>query len=146
MREFGPRFDRLADFVDRFEDEVLGGMDAFLPSFYREGIRVAVDVREEDDKYSITADLPGMTKSDVKIEVTPERRLTISGERQSEEKDEGEGYFRSERRFGKFFRSFDLPKNADESGITAKASEGVLEITIPKLEKDATDARVIDIE
>lgn len=72
--------------------------------------------------------------------------LTISGERQSDEKEEGESYYRSERRFGRFNRSFHLPKNADENSITAKASEGVLEVTIPKIEKEDITARVIDIE
>ena len=78
--------------------------------------------------------------------MTPERVLTISGERQDESVEEKEGYYRSERRFGKFFRSFHLPQNADESKISAKAEEGVLEITIPKAEEDSTSSRVIDIQ
>ena len=69
LRDFGPRIERMADFVDRFENELFGGMEAFFPSITREGMRVAMDVREDDDKYIITADLPGMTKSDVKIQV-----------------------------------------------------------------------------
>ena len=78
--------------------------------------------------------------------MTPERVLTISGERQDESTEEKEGYYRSERRFGKFFRSFNLPQSADESKISAKADEGVLRITIPKVEKDSVSSRVIDIE
>ena len=71
LRDLAPRMERMADFVDRFENEFFGGMETFFPSVTREGMRVAMDVREEDDKYVITADLPGMTKQDVKIEVTP---------------------------------------------------------------------------
>lgn len=69
LRDFGPRIERMADFVDRFENEIFGGMESFFPTLSRDGMRVAMDVREEDDKYIITADLPGMTKSDVKIQV-----------------------------------------------------------------------------
>lgn len=69
FREYRPRMDLVADFVDRWENELYGGMESLFPTVTREGMRVAMDVKEEDERYIITADLPGMTKQDVKIEV-----------------------------------------------------------------------------
>jgi len=146
LREMGPRFDRMADYFDRFENEFFGGMETMFPRLSREGLSISMDVHEESDRFIITADIPGMTKEDIKVQVTPDRLLTISGERQSETKDEQESFVRSERRFGKFYRSFHLPKNADEEKISATTEHGVLKVTIMKLEKGTDEARVIDIE
>ena len=94
----------------------------------------AVDVREDKDCFVITADIPGVDPE--KIEVHTENgMLTIKGERESEKKEEREGYKRIERARGTFFRRFTLPDTADTDKISAKSKHGVLEITIPKHEK-----------
>jgi HSP20 family protein len=94
----------------------------------------AVDIREEEGRYVIHADVPGVNPDD--IEVNMENGvLSIRGERQTESKEEREGYKRVERVRGSFFRRFSLPDTADADGISAKSSEGVLEIVIPKQAK-----------
>ena len=90
-----------------------------------------VDVREEDDRFVIRADLPGVDPKD--IEVTLENNvLTIRGERSEEHKEEREGYHRTERFQGKFFRRFLLPDAGNASDVNARSDKGVLEISIPK--------------
>lgn len=94
----------------------------------------AVDIREDKDCFTITADLPGMQAKD--IEVNAENgMLTIRGERENEKKENRDGYKRIERSYGSFFRRFTLPDTADTDKISAKAEHGVLTVTIPKHEK-----------
>lgn len=94
----------------------------------------AVDVKEEGDKYLVTADVPGVDPKD--IEVTFENSvLTISGHRETEEKSTENGYSRVERSYGSFSRKFTLPDTANVEQIAAKSKNGVLEITIPKREQ-----------
>ncbi|HEB99242.1 MAG TPA: Hsp20/alpha crystallin family protein [Thiotrichales bacterium] len=94
----------------------------------------AVDIKEEDTRFVIHADVPGVDPDDIEVRME-DGVLTIKGERQSEDKEEREGYKRIERVRGSFFRRFSLPDTADAEGITAKAKNGVLEIVIPKHEK-----------
>lgn len=94
----------------------------------------AVDITEEEDKYLVSADIPGVNPKD--IEVTVDNNvLTISGKRESEKHEEREGYRRVERSSGRFFRRFVLPETVDDSKVSAKSDKGVLNITIPKSEK-----------
>ncbi|MFA5626552.1 MAG: Hsp20/alpha crystallin family protein [Thiohalomonadaceae bacterium] len=94
----------------------------------------AVDIKEEGDCFVIRADVPGVDPS--LIEVHAENgMLVIKGERESEKKEEREGYKRVERVYGSFFRRFSLPDTADTEKITAKSSNGVLEVRVPKHEK-----------
>ena len=93
-----------------------------------------VDIKEEENRYVIHADVPGVDPAD--IEVNMENGvLSIKGERESESKEEREGYKRVERVRGSFFRRFNLPDTADAEAISAKSKDGVLEIVIPKQEK-----------
>jgi HSP20 family protein len=94
----------------------------------------AVDIKEENDCFLIRADVPGVDPK--AIEVHAENgMLTIKGERESEKKEEREGYKRVERVYGSFFRRFSLPDTADTDKISAKSNNGVLEIRVPKHEK-----------
>ena len=94
----------------------------------------AVDIKEEPNRYLIHADIPGVEPKD--IEITMEDGvLTLKGERNSESREEQDGYRRVERVSGQFFRRFTLPDTADAEGISAKGSNGVLEISIPKQPK-----------
>jgi HSP20 family protein len=94
----------------------------------------AVDIKETDTAFVITADIPGVDPKD--IEVNMENGvLTIRGERKEEKEEEREGYKRIERVRGTFYRRFSLPDTADAEKISAKSKNGVLEITIPKQEK-----------
>jgi len=94
----------------------------------------AVDIREEDDRYLLVADLPGVDRKDVEITVE-DNVLTFKGERTAENDDSSEGYRRRERVHGEFLRQFTLPDTADTENIHATVNAGVLEIAIPKQQK-----------
>jgi HSP20 family protein len=90
-----------------------------------------VDVREEDTRYVLVADIPGVELSDIEIS-TEKNVLTIKGERKAESKTENAKLTRIERSHGTFARSFTLPESVDADAITASGKNGVLEISIPK--------------
>ena len=94
----------------------------------------AVDIKEEDERFVLKADIPGVDPKD--IDVTMEEGvLTIKGERKHESEQEREDYKRVERSYGSFYRRFSLPDTADAERVTAKGKDGVLEVFIPKQEK-----------
>jgi HSP20 family protein len=93
----------------------------------------SVDVREDAGSFYVTADLPGIDRDSVDIELE-NNTLTIKGERRFEKKDEKENYHYIERSYGSFFRSFSLPRNVNSEQINAEFKDGVLTITIPKAE------------
>jgi HSP20 family protein len=93
----------------------------------------SVDISENDDEFTILADIPGVDPKD--IDVSMEKGvLTIKGERHTENVEEKENYRRVERQSGQFYRRFTLPDSADAEKIEAKSEHGVLRITIPKQE------------
>lgn len=94
----------------------------------------AVDIQENDKEFLIHADIPGVDPDDIDVHME-DGMLTIKGERESESKEEKEGYKRIERQRGSFYRRFSLPDTANADKISAKSKHGVLEITIPKQEK-----------
>lgn len=94
----------------------------------------AVDVKEEQGRFVIHADVPGVKPEDIEVHME-NGVLSISGRRQFETAEEREGYKRVERVRGSFFRRFSLPDSANAEAITAKCADGVLEVTIPKQDK-----------
>ena len=94
----------------------------------------AVDVLESKDSYLIRAELPGMKREDIKVEVK-DGALVLSGERKSEQPAEGVEYRHVERVAAKFWRSFSLPETVKQDGIEATYKDGVLEIRVPKAEE-----------
>lgn len=102
----------------------------------------AVDIKETDAAFEIHADIPGVDPNDINVHME-DGILTIKGERQSESKEEHEGYKRIERSRGSFYRRFSLPDTADADRISAKSNNNVLETTIPKQEK--VQARKISV-
>jgi HSP20 family protein len=111
-----------------------------------------IEVFHNNDQFIVRADLPGLTKDDVQLEVTDEF-LTISGERKEEKEEKQEGFYRSERTYGSFYREIPLPEGAKTENAAATFNNGVLEITIPapmiaaptrKLEiKEPTEAKAV---
>lgn len=103
-----------------------------LPESRVELGKLAVDIKETDDNYTVKADFPGVDKKD--IEVTVDNNvLTIAAEHKDEaEEKEGGRIIRQERRFGRYSRSFNLGKNIDEGKIKADFDNGVLTLVIPK--------------
>ncbi len=104
----------------------------------------AVDIKEEDDRFLIIADVPGVEPDDIEVHMES-GMLSIKGERHEEHEEEKEGYKRIERTRGSFHRRFNLPDTADAEGITAKSRNGSLEISIPKRE-ELTQTRRIAVE
>jgi HSP20 family protein len=94
----------------------------------------AVDIKEEADSFLIRADIPGVDPKDIEVHME-DGLLTIKGEKESEKKEEKEGYKRVERSYGSFYRRFGLPDSADPEKITASSNHGVLEVRIAKQEK-----------
>ncbi len=93
----------------------------------------AMDLVEAGDSLVLRADLPGLRREDVNIEVK-DGVLTISGERKDEHEEKVDGYYRVERTFGSFARTLTLPKGIEAEGIAADFADGVLEVKIPKPE------------
>ena len=94
----------------------------------------AVDIYETNDSFVVSADLPGLNKDEIQIDLK-DNTLTLKGEKKFEEKVSKDNYIRIERAYGSFVRSFTLTQNVDPEKIKAKYKEGVLEITIPKKEE-----------
>ena len=94
----------------------------------------AVDVLESKDAYLIRAELPGMKREDIKVEVK-DGNLVLSGETKSEQPAEGVEYRHVERVAAKFWRSFSLPETAKADGVEATYKDGILEIRVPKAEE-----------
>lgn len=94
----------------------------------------SVDLVENENAYLIHADLPGVSKEDLKINFH-DGALSLSGERKVEKREEKDEYVRIERSSGHFYRSFNLPKTIDVDGIEARHENGVLTIRVPKAEE-----------
>jgi HSP20 family protein len=94
----------------------------------------ALDVWETDGEVVYAFDLPGLAKDEISIEVADDT-LTVTGERRRETKEEGDRFFRYERRYGTFSRAVGLPAGVDDSKIVAAYENGVLEIRVPKPEE-----------
>lgn len=103
----------------------------------------AVDIKEEPDHFIIYADLPGVDPKD--IEITMEQGvLTLKGQRAAEAKEETEKFRRLERVRGTFLRRFSLPDTVDANKISAKSTQGVLEVVVPK--RSTAPSRKIAVE
>lgn len=104
----------------------------------------AVDVVEDDKAYRISAELPGMEEKNVDLSVENDV-LTIRGEKQEEKEQKEKNYYLSERRYGSFQRSFQLPDSVDQDKIEASFEKGVLTVTLPKKPGEATQKKKISI-
>ena len=104
----------------------------------------AVDIKDEGNKLLVTTDLPGMNKEDIELNLK-ENMLEISAKSRKEQETEEEGYIRKERAYTHFYRAVHLPTSVKEEGGTAKIENGVLTITLPKMELEEP-AKKIQIE
>jgi len=104
----------------------------------------AVDIKEEDERFLITADIPGVAPEDIDISME-NGVLTIKGERKHESEEEKEGYHRIEREHGTFMRRFALPENVDAEQIAATSKDGVVELTLPKTEEKTEEPKRIEV-
>ena len=105
-------------------------MEPFRMEFEKVEWLPQIEVLQNNGQFKVRADLPGLTKEDVKVEVTGDL-LTLSGERKAETEEKREGFYRSERSYGSFYRQIPLPEGAKIENAAATFQNGVLEITIP---------------
>jgi len=91
----------------------------------------SVDIYDEDDRIVLKAELPGVDKEHIEVDVK-DRVLTLKGERTLDNEVQDDNYYRRERSFGKFERRFTLPVNVDASDIKAEYKDGLLRVDIPK--------------
>lgn len=118
---------RFSDIMDEFFNEAINtGNGSFVPS---------IDISETDDQFIITAEIPGVKKEDININLE-NGRLSISGKRSFKDEEEGKTFHRVETKYGSFNRSFQLPDNVDEDSIDASYDGGLLDISINKTEND----------
>jgi HSP20 family protein len=103
-----------------------------------------VEVQERDGKIVVRADLPGMSKDDVRIEAR-DNTLILEGERKQEKKEDRDGFFVTERTYGRFYRAIPLPEGVDAEKAKASFHDGVLELTI-EAPKNESHGRSIPIE
>ncbi|NNF41333.1 MAG: Hsp20/alpha crystallin family protein [Woeseiaceae bacterium] len=103
----------------------------------------AVDIFEEKDRFLLRADVPGVDPQDINVSME-NGVLNVSGERRFDTQTDDVSAQRIERVAGRFFRHFTLPESTDAEGITAKCSNGILEVSIPKLPE--VQARRITVE
>jgi HSP20 family protein len=133
MRRFSEEMDRLFGeygfgrgwLAPAFE----GGLDR-LTALGSSKFSPQVEVFERDNNLVVRADLPGMTRDDVNIDVANEA-VVIRGERKTEREENAQGYYRSERSYGNFYRRIPLPEGVNVDDATADFRNGVLEISIP---------------
>ena len=104
-----------------------------------------IDVFERDNRLVTKVDLPGLTKEDVKVEVT-DGHLAISGERKSEQEEEKDNVYRCERSYGSFYRVVPLPEGAKLEDVKATFADGVLEVSVPVPAKAEAKPRTVKIE
>ena len=110
-----------------------------------EEISPSIDLFTEGDDVVVKAELPGMKKEDIDVSVT-DNTITVSGEKREEEKVEKKDYYRLERSYGSFSRSFSLPAEVQTEKVTAKFKDGILEIRIPKTEEAKKKEKKVAVE
>jgi HSP20 family protein len=103
-----------------------------------------VEVFNREGQLVIRADLPGLNKDDVKVDLTDDA-ITIEGERKQEHEENREGYYRSERSYGRFYRSIPLPEGVNANTAQANFRNGVLEITIEAPQRVESKRRKLEI-
>ena len=133
FKDFSSRFNSL---LSEFENKESSSLSDFNP---------VVNTREGEFAYHVDADLPGVKKEDIKINVKG-NMITLSGERSHKKEVKEEDYHRVESSFGKFERSFTLPEGADVENITASNEDGVLEIIIPKIKSEREKVTKIEVK
>jgi HSP20 family protein len=138
IRRYDPFEDLFSDFFKGYLVRPVGGDEAAAVA-----PRVKLEVSEEDKVYKVHAELPGVKKDDIHIEIDGDQ-VAISAEvKQEKDVKNGDRIVHSERYYGKLSRAFRLAQDVDESAAVAKYSDGVLELTLPK--KAAASRKAISI-
>jgi HSP20 family protein len=135
---------------DEFTSSLPFGRRKFDPESFRlfprfhDAAVPAVDVVEEDRRFEITAELPGLTEKDIEVSMS-DHSLTIKGEKKQEKEEKKKDFYLSERYYGAFRRSFSLPEGVDSRKIDATFKDGILRISLPKTAASQKKERKIAI-
>lgn len=136
MRDLENVFDRVGDFFNQVGKGFTFEVGSFVPR---------TDIKEDEKNIYIQAELPGLRREDVKIKVSEEGVLTLTGEKRQDYQSGGKKFVRLERTYGKFERSILLPEAVQTDAISASFKDGILEITLPKVEPAAPQEIEISI-
>lgn len=136
LREIETIHDRIQRYFDDFSNFGFSFADNFNPR---------IDISEDENSINVIAEIPGVKKENLKITLQ-DNILTIEGEKKKEEEQKEKNYFRSERVFGSFKRSFTLPAEVDSEKIDAKFENGSLAISIKKMEQKPKNEKIIELK
>lgn len=142
-REVDRLFDDFRPFNWRFASRVFGHEGPHIRAEWQ--LAPAVDLVEKESGYEITAELPGIDEKNVEIKLL-NHMLTIKGEKNEEKEEKQKDYYLSERRYGSFQRSFQLPEGVDADKIEATFAQGVLTVKLPKTAEAKTAEKKIAIK
>lgn len=132
----------MEDMFDRFR------RDFYAPDFFQgglEGFAPKVEVKETDKHIHVSAEIPGMKEKDINITLR-DNCLIIEGEKKNERKKEEKGYFSSEFTYGSFYRSIPLSADVDQDKVEATYKNGLLDVSLNKLEESKQAAKRIEIK
>lgn len=128
--------DEIENFFDRFSKELsLGGDSNFMPR---------VEVKDNGNSFLVSAELPGMNEKDINLSLD-NNTLIIEGERKNESTKEGKDFFRSEFSYGSFYRAINLAAEVNADKVTAKYENGILKVTLDKIQSSEARSKKISI-
>ncbi|MCF6268356.1 MAG: Hsp20/alpha crystallin family protein [Melioribacteraceae bacterium] len=134
-------FDNIHNTIQQYFDD----FSSMESSFNTESFSPKIDISEKGNQLIIDAEIPGVTKEDLKITLQ-DNILTIEGEKKNILEESNRKYFRTERSYGSFKKSFTLPEDVDSEKVDAKFKNGVLEILLTKVEEEAPVEKVIEVK
>jgi HSP20 family protein len=140
MRRFGEEMDKLVGDFDFGRGWLPPALARGAPGLWAPQI----EMFEQDGELIVRADLPGLTKDDVNVEIDNDA-ITIEGERRSEQNEDREGFYRTERSYGKFYRRLPLPDGVESENANATFRDGVLEITMDMPKRTESKPRKVNI-
>jgi len=145
VQQFHQEIDRMFDDFFRGFGFPAMGFGRVVPSLAQsEWLKPTVDIAASEREYTISVEIPGVEEKDFNLDLS-DGTLRISGQKRQEREEKEMNYYRMERSFGSFQRVVSLPEDVDEDGITAKYSNGVLTIKLPRKSKPKTESRKIAI-
>ena len=139
---------RMSEEMDRMFDRVLGGAAGDRGALSPGGVAAwspRVEVFQKQDKFIVRAELPGISKDDVQVEIGADQ-LIVQGQRREEHEEEREGFYRSERSYGSFYRAVPLPEGVIAESAEASFRDGVLEITMQAPPSEVSRTRRLEIK
>ena len=136
LKEIDNFSERIQKYFDEFSSFGFNFSDSFSPK---------IDISEDKESIHVTAEVPGVQKENLKITLQ-DNILTLQGEKKKEEESKDKNYHRVERSYGSFKRSFTLPVEVDSEKVEAKYENGMLKISLRKLQPKSASEKVIDLK